>query len=123
MVSHQQTLICLFIANCFMVCCRYKTNSERGPLNQVMIHILPLILDRCRLLVSDQSEASVTVQKQVSPFLYPQSYLSTTHVGNLHLSATPSPGRDHRGLGVGNARQQPSEAVTTNIVNRLASGL
>lgn len=46
---------------------RYVSNSERGPLNQVMVHVLPLILARCKQLLPDSSELSVTTQKQVRP--------------------------------------------------------
>lgn len=48
---------------------RYISNSERGPLNQVMVHILPLVLGRCKQLIPDNSEESVTMQKQVSIIL------------------------------------------------------
>ncbi|KAF6031490.1 IPO7 [Bugula neritina] len=49
----------------------YKTNSERGALNAAMTHILPLILTRCKQLASaDNSEASVTLQKQILKCFY-----------------------------------------------------
>ncbi|XP_067928154.1 importin-7-like [Watersipora subatra] len=48
----------------------YKSNSDRGPLNAAMTHILPVILSRCKQLLPDNSEASVTIQKQILKCFY-----------------------------------------------------
>lgn len=44
---------------------RYKKPEERESLNQAMRVLLPLIHQRCTQLMPDQSEASVTIQKQI----------------------------------------------------------
>jgi len=44
---------------------RYKKAEERSSLNDAMAHLLPLIQQICTQLLADQSELSVTIQKQI----------------------------------------------------------
>ena len=53
-----------------MLCFRYKKPEERGSLNQAMTVLLPLAHQRCVQLVSDQSEHSVLLQKQILKVFY-----------------------------------------------------
>uniref|UniRef100_A0A1W7RAB8 Importin-7 n=1 Tax=Hadrurus spadix TaxID=141984 RepID=A0A1W7RAB8_9SCOR len=43
----------------------YKKPEERGPLNEAMHMLLPMIYQRCLQLLGDMSEASVLLQKQI----------------------------------------------------------
>lgn len=44
---------------------RYKNSEERGPLNEAMNMLLPMIYQRCAQLVHDPSEVSALLQKQI----------------------------------------------------------
>ena len=45
--------------------CRYKKAEDRSSLNDAMALLLPLIHQMCTQLLADQSEISVTIQKQI----------------------------------------------------------
>lgn len=48
----------------------YKKPEERGPLNVAMQHLLPLLHQRCGMLLADHSEQSVLIQKQILKIFY-----------------------------------------------------
>ena len=61
-------LICAVLVNnksCVMTLRRYKKADDRSALNDAMVLLLPLIYQMCNQLLTDQSEMSVTIQKQI----------------------------------------------------------
>jgi len=44
---------------------RYKKVEERTSLNDAMVLLLPIIHEMCSKLLADDSEMSVTIQKQI----------------------------------------------------------
>lgn len=48
----------------------YKKMSERGPLNEAMLMLLPMIYERCFHLLNDPSEYSVSLQKLTLKIYY-----------------------------------------------------
>lgn len=48
----------------------FKKAEDRQPLNSAMRILLPLCLERCKQLMGDQSQAAVSVQKQILKIFY-----------------------------------------------------
>jgi len=68
---------------------RYKKAEERSSLNDAMVHLLPLIHQICTQLLGDQSELSVTIQKQILKIFFAliQVIKACTHHSNCCCNA------------------------------------
>lgn len=65
-------MLCVYILT-ELVCIpthRYKKPEERSPLVAAMQHFLPVLKDRFIQLLSDQSDQSVLIQKQIFKIFY-----------------------------------------------------